>query len=117
MLEFGPIAHEILYSSFTMATSVKDQVATAMEQSVIFSILTPEKGKYLSPKVLSFIFAHTQRTGFSAILHVAWEGGIEKGHVMEDRSEVTDVTEEESDDDGEDEEEDTRAEARMVADE
>jgi hypothetical protein len=119
MIKFGPIAHEILYLSFTMATSIKDQIATATEQSVIFSILTPEKGRYLSPKVLSHIFAHIQRTGFSAILHVAWEGGIEKGYAMEDRSKVADCTEEESDDDEDDNEEDARAEeeARMVENE
>jgi hypothetical protein len=116
MIKFGPITHEILYYSFTMATSIKDQVATATEQSVIFSILTPEKGKYLSPKVLSYIFAHMQRTGFSAILHVAWEGGIEKKYIMEDRSKISDRTEEdnedndEEDDDEEDDDEKTRGE-------
>jgi hypothetical protein len=99
---FGPVVHKILYYSFTMLTSIKDHVATAMEQTLIFCILTPEIGKYLSPKLLFFLFSHTQRTGFSIILHAAWEGGIAKGYLMEDCSRGTDQAEEDSDDkDGE----------------
>jgi hypothetical protein len=102
---FGPVVHEILYYSFTMPTSIKDQVATAMEQSVIFSILTPEIGRYLSPKVLCALFCHAQRTGFSTILHTAWQGGINKTYAMEDRSNATDQAGEDEEDDEEDDEE------------
>jgi hypothetical protein len=104
---FGPVVHEILYYTFTMPTSIKDQVATAMEQAVIFSILTPEMGRYLSPKVLCSLFCHAQRTGFSAILHAAWQGGIDKTYTMEDRSNATEQAgedEEEEEDEAEEEE-------------
>jgi hypothetical protein len=101
---FGPVVHEILYYSFTMPTSIKDQVATAMEQTFIFSILTPEIGRYLSPKVLCTLFCHAQRTGFSTILHTAWQGGINKKYVMEDRSNATDQAGEDEEDEVEDDE-------------
>jgi hypothetical protein len=78
---FRPVVHKILYYSFIMPMSIKDNVATTMEQTLIFCILMLEIGKYLSLKLLCFLFFHMQRMGFSTILHAAWEGGIVKGYL------------------------------------
>ena len=68
-----------------MLTNIKDEVATASKETLIFSILTLEKEKYLSLKVLGVLFVHTQRTGFSAILHATWEGGIQNKYISGQR--------------------------------
>ena len=85
-----------------MPITINDEVATAFKQTLIFSILTLEKEKYLSPKVLGVLFVHTQRTGFSAILHAIWEGGIQNKYIKEDCSRGVDPAKEDSKEEEED---------------
>ena len=92
-----------------MPTNVRDQVATATEQSIIFAILTPMRGQYLSANVLGFLFNAAQRTGFSAVVHAAWEGGIDNAYTMEDHSKPTNTTGEDSENETEVEDEDQLA--------
>lgn len=119
--KFGPVVHEILYYNFTMPTNIKDQVATALEQSLIFCISTSERAKYLSPGLLCYLFAHVQRTCFSTFVHTAWQGGIENRYTIDDRhAKVTTQAKDDSDEEEGDEEEEeglNKTSARTAEDE
>jgi hypothetical protein len=92
----APIAHRIVFSAYTLNMNVRNKVDSALEQSIIFTTLTPVKGWYISALSTTQIFAHIQRIGFSALFHTAWLGGIDADFALESQ-----VDTEEEDQDGE----------------
>ena len=99
-LEVGilaPIAHRIIFSAYTLNMNPRNKVDSALEQSLIFTTLTPVKGWYISVLSTTQIFAHIQRIGFSALFHTAWLGGIAVDFMLENYMD----TEEDQDQDGE----------------
>ena len=101
--DIAPTGHRLLYSTFTMHFSSRNQVDSAFEQSLIFSILSPKQGHYLSANVLQQLFSRTQRTCFSTFFHAARLGGCDVDYVMVEYAEEDNRDEEfhEDDDDGE----------------
>jgi hypothetical protein len=97
----APIAHRIVFSAYTLNMNVRNKVDSALEQSLVFTTLTPVKGLYISALSTTQIFAHIQRIGFSAFFHTAWHGGIDVDFVLESRMD----TEEEQERNGEGDEE------------
>jgi hypothetical protein len=93
----APIAHRIIFSAYTLNMNARNKVDSALEQSLIFTILTPVKGWYISTLSTTQIFAHIQRIGFSALFHTAWHGGIDIDFVLESHMDA----EEHQDQDGE----------------
>jgi hypothetical protein len=89
--------HQILYKTYTWGSSVKSQVSTAMEQSIVLSMAMPHIGVWLFPMSLTIIFAQVQQMGFSVFLHTAWIGGTEAEFVLEKRESVEEPNEEEHD--------------------
>jgi hypothetical protein len=81
----APIAHRIVFSAYTLNMNVRNKVDSALEQSIIFTTLTPVKGWYISVLSTTQIFAHIQRIGFSALFHTAWHGGISVDFALESR--------------------------------
>jgi hypothetical protein len=102
MADIATTAHRILYSTFTMHFSSRNKVDSAYEQSLIFSIMSPKPGHYLSANVLQQLFARTQRTCFSTFFHTAWLGGPEVDYISVDYTE--DVVDEEEDEEGQEDE-------------
>jgi hypothetical protein len=101
-LEVGilaPTAHRIIFSAYTLNMNARNKVDSALEQSLIFTTLTPVKGWYISVLSTTQLFAHIQRIGFSALFHTAWHGGIEVDFVLESHMPVD--AEEDQDQDGE----------------
>ena len=70
-------AHRILFLTFTTSMDIRQPVDSALEQSIIFSMLTPHRDQWLSAACLTCICAQVQRTIFSTIFHTAWMGGID----------------------------------------
>jgi hypothetical protein len=97
----APIAHRIVFSAYTQNMNVRNKVDSALEQSLVFTTLTPVKGWYISALSTTQIFAHIQRIGFSAFFHTAWHGGIDVDFVLERHID----TEEDEERDGEGDEE------------
>jgi hypothetical protein len=93
----APIAHRIVFSAYTLTMNVRNKVDSALEQSIIFTTLTPVKGWYISVLSTTQIFAHIQRIGFSAFFHTAWHGGVGTGFALESQID----TDEDEDKDGE----------------
>ena len=107
--DIAPVIHSILYHIYATPTDPKVQVATLVDQTLILSILTTSKERWLPPEVLCHLCAHLQRTGFCVSFHTAWHGGIEvdyvsnEGHQLRDK-EGEDEDENENEDEGEDDE-------------
>lgn len=93
----APIAHRIVFSAYTLNMDVRNKVDSALEQSIIFTTLTPVKGWYISVLSTTQIFAHIQRIGFSAFFHTAWHGGIDTDFALESHIDM----DEDEDQDGE----------------
>jgi hypothetical protein len=91
----APVAHRLIFSAYTLNMNARNKVDSALEQSLVFTTLTPVKGWYISALSTTQIFAHIQRTGFSALFHTAWHGGIDVDFVLEN-----DMATEEHDDGG-----------------
>src|ERR1700683_2651183 len=96
MALLAPVAHRIIFSAYTLNMNVRNKVDSALEQSLILTILTPVKGWYLSALSTTQLFAHIQRIGFSAFFHTAWHGGIDVDFALENCK----VAEEECDENG-----------------
>ena len=97
----APIAHRIVFSAYTLNMNVRNKVDSALEQSLVFTILTPVKGWFISALSTTQLFAHIQRIGFSALFHTAWQGGIDVDFVLDSHMD----TEEEQEHDGDGDEE------------
>jgi|ERR1700722_13902245 len=95
--EIAPLTHLILIHTFSVSTDAKIQVATAVDQVLIFRMLTEMEKEWRRPGVLSNLCCHFQRTCFSASLHLAWRGA---GYQVETPSK-DDNLEHDSDSDGE----------------
>jgi hypothetical protein len=95
----APIAHRILFSVFTMSMDARTKVDSAMEQSLILTMMTPDQDQWLSAQCLTQLFAQTQRTIFSTIFHTAWHGGINADFNLEDRTGEDNTNEFEGNDD------------------
>lgn len=67
----GPIIHKILFTFFLSLLNSQKQVASAFEQSLIFSMMMCSPGNFLSPLAFTQLLAHVQRTIFSVFLHAA----------------------------------------------
>ena len=70
-------AHRILFHTFTTPMNVRQPVDSALEQSLIFSMLTPHAEQWLSAACLTHLCTQLQRTIFSTFFHTAWMGGID----------------------------------------
>ena len=70
-------AHRILFHSFTTPMDARQPVDSAIEQSLIFSMLTPHNEQWLSAACLTCLCSQAQRTIFSTIFHTAQMGGID----------------------------------------
>jgi hypothetical protein len=120
MASIAPIAHRILFFTFTTPMDTRHPVDSAFEQSLIFSMVTSNAEQWLSADCLTHLCAQVQRTIFSTFFHTAWMGGIdgaftlshptdnittqeEKAAADEDIDTVTDVEAEEDLEDREDE--------------
>lgn len=103
MNAFAPTVHRILYATFTVSTDARIQVATAVEQSLIFSILTSHPGVWLSPQVLCHLYCHYQRTCFTTFFHTAWLGGAEPDYQLETHTEDREEKGEEDEEDKDEE--------------
>jgi hypothetical protein len=77
------VTHRILLSSFTLSLDVRNQVDSAVEQFMIFAIMTPTIRVYLSALSHTQLFARMQRTVFSTLLHTAWHGGADADFELE----------------------------------
>jgi hypothetical protein len=75
-------AHRILFHTFTTRLSVSQQVDSALEQALIFSMLTPHAEQWLSAVCLTQLCSHMQRTIFSTFFHTAWMGGIDRAFTL-----------------------------------
>jgi hypothetical protein len=73
----APTAHRIVFSAYTLNMNVRNKVDSALEQSLVFTTLTPVKGWYISALSTTQLFAHIQRIGFSALFHTAWLGDVD----------------------------------------
>ena len=101
--DIGPVAHQILFSTFTTPMNSRNKVDCALEQSLILSMMTVTPNHWLSASALTGMFARVQRTGFSALLHTAWHDGNAKDFALTARGDGVDDQEpdgaEEVDDD------------------
>jgi hypothetical protein len=97
----APIAHRIVFSAYTQNMNVRNKVDSALEQSLVFTTLTPVQGRYISALSTTQMFAHIQRIGFSAFFHTAWHGGIDVDFVLERHIDTEE--DEERDDEGDEE--------------
>ena len=70
-------AHRILFHTFTTSMNARQPVDSALEQSLIFSMLTPHAEQWLSAACLTRLCSQVQRIIFSTIFHTAWMGGID----------------------------------------
>jgi hypothetical protein len=61
--DLAPISHHIVFSAYTLNVDVQNKVDNALEQSLVFTILTPIKGWYISALSTTQLFAHIQRIG------------------------------------------------------
>jgi hypothetical protein len=75
------LMHNILKSVLTMNTNVQHQVASALEQSLIFAMLHPT-GEYRSANFLTGNCAAIQRSLFSIFVITAFLGGFEKDYAL-----------------------------------
>ena len=82
----GPTAHRVLLSSFTLSLNARNQVDSAVEQSMIFSLMAPTPGRFLSALSHTQLFARSQRTIFTTFFHTAWHGGPDCDFKLDDRA-------------------------------
>lgn len=94
----APVSHRILLSSFTLSLDVRNQVDSAVEQFMIFAIMTPTISVYLSALSHTQLFARMQRTILSTLLHTAWHGGADADFKLEEQVVDAEMDEEESED-------------------
>lgn len=88
--DIGPVAHQILFSTFTTPMNLRNKVDCALEQSLILSMTTVTPNHWLSASALTGMFARVQRTGFSALLHTAWHEGNAEDFALEARGDGVD---------------------------
>jgi hypothetical protein len=81
----APVAHKILYDTFTLRLDPCNPVDSAFEQSVAFSMLKPTVGQYLSANELTRYLSFIQRSAFSTLVHVARLGGPEVPYHLVER--------------------------------
>jgi hypothetical protein len=97
----APTAHRIVFSAYTLNMNVRNKVDSALEQSLVFTTLTPVKGWYISALSTTQLFAHIQRIGFSALFHTAWLGGVDSDFVLDNHVNTGDEQEDEGNEDEE----------------
>jgi hypothetical protein len=90
----APIIHRILFQTFARSLNPNNLVDSALEQSLIFSSLSLEDGKYIRANIIQHYLACIQRTCFSTFFHVARLGGTQSNYRMAEKSQDDDNCEE-----------------------
>jgi hypothetical protein len=77
------LIHRIMVLVLTTSTSVKEKIATVLEQGLLLSSLT-QNGNYRSANQLTQSCSQIQRTFLSTITHAAFLGGFEKDYILQE---------------------------------
>lgn len=85
-VEILAVAHRLLLSAFTLSLSSRNKVDSAFEQAMVFSIMTNQRGVYITPTAHTQLCAHAQRLIFTTFMNAAWHGGEEYDFKLDERA-------------------------------